>query len=269
MQRMQMDGIDFAWPTYAKVATVTVRKPEAQIERAADGTIRLRELFTPAGEGGATPEPTKDAKPVKEAKKDEKPKKDAKPAKVDTKVPPEAQAKGGAVGFPLEVGAFVIEDGYVRFLDRAVKPAFSETVSRLAVRVENLSSTPGTRAKLKSQAIVGGDAALDVTGELAPLGQLYADLSGELRGFALSSVNPYAASAGAGIVEKGKLGLPFHVKIENNQIALTNEIAVQNIHVAQSREDDEVKRRVGLPLGLIVALITDADNSLKINLPVS
>ena len=60
----------------------------------------------------------------------------------------------------LEVGAFVIEDGYVRFLDRAVKPAYSETVSRLALRVENLSSTPGTRAKLKSQAIVGGDEGL-------------------------------------------------------------------------------------------------------------
>ena len=39
--------------------------------------------------------------------------------------------------------------------------------------------------------------------------------------------------------------------------------------MAPSREDDEVKKRVGLPLGLIVALITDADNTLKINLPVS
>jgi hypothetical protein len=262
VERMEMAGIDFAWPTYAKVATVTVRKPEAQIERAADGKIRLRELFVPEGEGGAAPEPAKDTKPVKEAKA-------SKPAKVDTTVPPDTQAKGGAVGFPLDVGAFVIEEGYIRFLDRAVKPAFSETVSRLALRVENLSSTPGTRAKLKSQAIVGGDAALDISGELAPLGQLYADISGELRDFTLASVNPYADSAVAWVVEKGKLGLKFHVKIENNQIDLTDEINVQNIRVAPSREDDEVKKRVGLPLGLIVALITDADNSLKINLPVS
>ena len=116
---------------------------------------------------------------------------------------------------------------------------------------------------------MGGDAALDIHGELAPLGQLYADLTGELRGFTLASVNPYADSAVAWVVEKGKLGIKFHVKIENNQIDLTDEIAVENIHVTPSREDDEVKKRVGLPLGLIVALITDADNSLKINLPVS
>ena len=262
VERMEMAGIDFAWPTYAKVATVTVRKPEAQIERAADGKIRLRELLVPEPEGGAAsePEPAKETKPAK----------DTKPApKVDAAVPPSTQAKGGAVGFPLDVGAFVLEEGNIRFLDRSVKPAFSETISRLAIRVENLSSTPGTRARLKSQAIVGGDAALDINGELAPLGQLYADIHGELRGFTLASVNPYADSAVAWVVERGKLGLKFHVKIENNRIDLTDEIAVENIHVAPSREDDEVKKRVGLPLGLIVALITDADNTLKINLPVS
>ena len=268
MERMEMAGIDFAWPTYAKVATVTVRKPEAQIDRAPDGKIRLRELLVPEPEGGAAPSAPEPAKVAKAEAKPAKTEKEAKP-KVDASVPPEAQAKGGTVGFPLDVGAFVIEDGYIRFLDRAVKPAFSETISRLAVRIENLSSTPGTRAKLTSQAIVGGDAALDIHGELAPLGQLYADITGELRGFTLASVNPYADSAVAWVVEKGKLGLKFHVKIENNQIELTDEIAVDNIHVAPTREDDEVKKRVGLPLGLIVALITDADNSLKINLPVS
>ncbi len=68
MERMEMAGIDFAWPTYAKVATVTVRKPEAQIERAADGKIRLRELLVPEPEGGAAsePEPAKEAKPAKD-----------------------------------------------------------------------------------------------------------------------------------------------------------------------------------------------------------
>ena len=158
-----MAGIDFAWPTYAKVATVTVRKPEAQIERAADGKIRLRELLVPEPEGGARSE--RQARERGQAREGRQ-----AGAEGGCGGPAGDPGQGGAVGFPLEVGAFVLEDGYIRFLDRAVKPAFSETISRLAVRVENLSSTPGTRAKLKSQAIVGGDAALDINGELAPLG---------------------------------------------------------------------------------------------------
>jgi hypothetical protein len=57
--------------------------------------------------------------------------------------------------------------------------------------------------------------------------------------------------------------------VERGQLDASNEIFVQNIHVAPTRQEDEVKKRVGLPLGLIVALITDGDNNLKINLPMA
>jgi hypothetical protein len=132
-----------------------------------------------------------------------------------------------------------------------------------------MSTTPGKRAKLSTQAILGGDAALDIKGELAPLGELYADIHGELRDFTLTRVNPYADSFIAWIVDRGKLGVKFRIKVERGQLDAANEIFVQNIHVTPSRQDDEVKKRVGLPLGLIVALITDGDDNLKINLPMA
>ena len=251
LERLEMAGIDFGWPTHARVATVTMRKPSARIERDASGAIPLRELLAPEP---AKPEPPKPA---------------AKPAPKAAPVPEPVRAAGGAVGFPLDIGAFVIEDGNLQFLDRTVQPAFSETMSRMALRIEGLSSTPGRRAKLTSQAIVGGNAALDIKGELAPLGELYADIHGELRDFTLASVNPYADSFIAWIVDRGKLGVRFHYRVERGQLEASNEILVANIHVAPTRQDDEVKKKVGLPLGLIVALITDANNDLKVNLPMS
>jgi len=267
LERLEFAGIDFGWPTHARVATITVKKPNLRVERDATGAIRLRELLevqqpesspAPAKPEPAKPEP---AKPVV-AKAAPKPKSAAP-------VPPEVQAKGGAVGFPIDIDAFVLEDGYIQFLDRTVQPAFSETLSQLAVRIEGLSSTPGKRAKLTTQAIVGGNAALDIKGEMAPLGELYVDITGELRDFSLASVNPYADSFVSWIVDRGKLGVRFHYRIERGQLEATNEFLVDNIHVAPSRQDDEVKKKVGLPLGLIVALITDANNDLKINLPMS
>src|SRR5207302_11236636 len=108
----------------------------------------------PAEKPQERPAATAEAKPADEPKRPKKPISD--------------DPRGGAVGFPVDIAAFVIDDGYVRFLDRSVEPAFSETLSRLAVKVEGLSTTPGKRARLTSQAIVGGDAALDVHGELAP-----------------------------------------------------------------------------------------------------
>ncbi len=252
--RLEMAGIDFGWPTHAGVATITVTRPEAQLERDAAGAITLRELLTAPPDEAAKPAP-------------------APPLAATTPAPKTTltgDPRGGAVGFPLDIGAFVIEDGYVRFLDRTVQPAFSETLSRLALRIEGLSSTPGKRARLTGQAIVGGDAALELHGELAPLGELYADISGELRDFTLTGVNPYAESTISWLIDRGKLGIRFHFHVERDQIDATNEVVVENLHVAPSaRENDEVKKRIGLPLGLIVALITDSDNGIKISLPVS
>jgi hypothetical protein len=271
LERLEMAGIDFAWPTYARVATITLKKPNARIERDASGVIRLRELLAVVEPDASAPAPAAPAatKPATPAS--------AKPAvaktepgpKVGAPIPPEVKAAGGAVGFPLDIGVFALEDGYLQFLDRTVQPAFSETLSRMALRIEGLSSTPDKRAKLSGQAIVGGDAALDFKGELAPLGELYADITGELRDFSLASVNPYADSFVAWVVDRGKLGVRFHYRVERGQLEASNEILVDNIHVEPTRQDDEVKKKVGLPLGLIVALITDANNDLKINLPMS
>ena len=69
--------------------------------------------------------------------------------------------------------------------------------------------------------------------------------------------------------DRGKLGVRFHYRVERGQLEASTEVLVSNIHVAPSRQDDEVKKRIGLPLGLIVALITDANNDLKVTLPMS
>jgi len=253
--RMEMAGIDFGWPTHARVAAITITKPQVEVERDASGNITLRELFI-VDEPGRT-QPSASPKPGA----DGEPKRPKKPLSDDP--------RGGAVGFPVDIAAFVIDDGYVRFQDRSVQPAFSETLSRFNLKVEGLSTAPGKRATLTSQAIVGGDAALDVHGELAPLGELYADIHGELRDFTLTTVNPYASSVVAWIVDRGKLGVKFRYHIERDQLVASNEIVVQNLHVEPTRKEDEVKKRIGLPLGMIVALITDGDDSLRVNLPMS
>ena len=250
--RMEMAGIDFGWPTHARVATITVTRPKVEVERDAAGAIALRELFTVETDG-----PTPSASPT------------STPGRPGPKKPLSDDPRGGAVGFPIDIGAFVIDDGYVRFVDRTTQPAFSETLSRFVLKVEGLSTTPGKRAQITSTAIVGGDAALNVSGELAPLGELYADIHGELRDFTLTTVNPYANSFIAWIVDRGKLGVKFRYHVERDQIEAANEIVVANLHVQPARKEDEVQKRIGLPLGMLVALITDADNGIRVQLPMS
>jgi uncharacterized protein involved in outer membrane biogenesis len=251
-QRLRFDGIDFAWPKHARVAKIALAKPEIRIERDKDGVMSLRTMFTPDGRARSRPE---------------------KPAPKETKGKPAAQPAEpqNPSGLPVtvEIGTITIEDGYARFLDRTVDPAFAQELSRFGLVIEGLSSVPGRRARVATQAVIGGSSAFDLKGEIAPIGEVYADLTGELRDFKLASVNAYADPITAWFLKTGELAVKMHFRIEKNQLTADNDIEVKNLTVAPSRENDEVKKKVGLPLGMIVALVTDQDNGIKVNVPLS
>jgi uncharacterized protein involved in outer membrane biogenesis len=251
-ERLRFDGIDFSWPKYARVSKIALVKPEMRVERDKDGVISLRKMFTADGRAPSRPE--------KPAPKETKAKPASKPAE-----PP----KPGGLPITVEIGTITIEEGYARFLDRTVDPAFAQEISRLGLVIEGLSSVPGRRARVATQAVIGGSSAFDLKGEIAPIGEVYADLTGELRDFKLSSVNPYADPLTAWFMKTGELAIKMHFRIEKNQLTAENDIEVKNLTVAPARENDEVKKKVGLPLGMIVALVTDQDNGIKVNVPLS
>jgi uncharacterized protein involved in outer membrane biogenesis len=260
-QRLRLDGIDFSWPKYAKVSKITLTKPDVRVEREADGAISLRKLFEldPAKVDASKPEVAR-----REPEKPEPPRKDA--------AAPGASPDGqpaSPIPIPVEIGMFVLEDGYAQFVDRTTTPPFTESLSRFALTIEGLSTTPGRRARLTTQAVIGGNSAFDLKGEIAPFGEVYADLSGELRDFKLTSVNPYADPLIAWAMKTGQLAIKVHYRIEKNQLTAENEVIVRNLTVAPTRQNDEVKKKIGLPLGMIVALITDADNGIHVNVPLS
>lgn len=253
LERIQVDGYDFAWPKHARASKITLTKPDIRVERDKDGVISLRKLFAPEP-GGAGREPEKPEAPAS--------------AKRESAAPAEPQ-KPGWLPIALDFGTITIEDGNARFIDRTTTPAYSETLSRLAVGIEGLSSIPGRRARLTAQAVIGGSSAFDLKGEIAPFGEVYADITGELRDFHLTSVNPYADPLIAWFMKTGELAVKVHYRVEKNQLTADNEIVVKNLTVAPSREGDEVKKKIGLPLGMIVALITDSDNGIRVQVPLS
>ncbi|MEK7836962.1 MAG: DUF748 domain-containing protein, partial [candidate division NC10 bacterium] len=170
----------------------------------------------------------------------------------------------------LDLREIVLEDGYARFLDRTTRPVFSQDISRLALTVRGLSNAPGRRATLTAQGIVGGDAALDLRGELSRLGEdLYADLVGELRDFSLASANPYADSLLSWIIRRGRLAVKVHYRVEEDRISGQNDVVVRNLEVARGGAGDEVQRRIGLPLGLIVALLKDTRGNITFSVPLT
>jgi hypothetical protein len=250
VERMELVGLDFAWPTRAAVARVGFRSPAVLIERSPDGVINLRALFTPPPTPGETAPP-------------------APPAPAPAAASP--KDKGLLETMAIELAEIRVENGTIRFLDRTTKPAFSEDVSRLELSVTGLSNKRGQLAKLTMQSVIGGDSALDLRGDIGPLGApRFVDLAGELRSFPLPTVNPYAEQTIAWIIRRGDLKYNVKFKLDDDQVTANNEILIGHLQVAKSPDrGDEVKQRIGLPLGLIVALIKDTHGEIRVNVPVS
>lgn len=253
VQRMDLVGIDVDWPRRAAVAKAGFQRLAVEVEREADGSFDVRKLFeAPA---------TADGKPG------------ADPSASPGLAPParrEAEPKGLLDTMRLDFKQVRVEQGSVRFLDRTTSPAVSQDLSRLELTASNLNNRPGERAQLAVQSVVGGDASLDVRGELASIGSpTFVDLVGELRSFQLPSVDPYTEAATGWTIKKGELQYKVRFKLDGDELEASNDVVVGKLQVAPASGTDEVKRRIGLPLGLIVSLVKDGKGEIHANVPVT
>ncbi len=258
VERMDLVGIDLDWPKRAAVAKASFRRLRVDVEREADSSINLRRLFT-ASEAAATPAaPAAASAPA------------ASPAPAPGPSPEGPKPKGLLETMQLAFKEVRLEDGFIRFLDRTTTPAFSQDLSRLELTLTDFGNRPGQRAKLVLQSVVGGDAGLDIRGEIGSLGSPpFIDLVGDLRRFKLSSVDAYATANIGWVINKGELEYKFRFKLDGDALTVSNEMVVGQLQVSPASGGDEVKRRIGMPLGLIVALIKDQKGDIRANIPVT
>ena len=122
---------------------------------------------------------------------------------------------------------------------------------------------------LAARGVVDGEGRLELRGEASGIGEaLRADLVGELTDFPLASANPYAQATGW-IVGDGRLTAKVHYRVEGDQLIGEHDLLLSDLKVEQAREGDLVKQRIGLPLGLIVALLKDTGGDIDFTVPIS
>jgi len=258
VERAELVGIDFDWPKRAAVAKAGLRRPAVEVERQADGSFELAKLF--------------EAPAAADAKSSAAPSASPAPAR-QQKTPgpsPRDKPKNLLETMRLDFKELRIEDGSVRFVDQTTKPAVSQDLTRLEVTVTNVNNRRGERAQVAAQSMVGRDASLDVRGEVGAIGSpAFIDLVGELRSFKLPSVDPYATATTGWMIKRGELTYKMRFKLDGDALEANNDVVVGKLQVAPSSGADEVKRRIGLPLGLIVSLVKDGQGEIHANVPVS
>jgi hypothetical protein len=231
-ERVQATGVDIDWPERVAVRDLSLRQPWILLERDQRGALVLGTLLTPRTANGSAP--------------------------------------NGGAAVPITVDHLRVEEGGVRTVDQRVAPPFALDTQRLTGRVTGLSTDPAAGpARLEMAGRVAADSSLTVRGTVGPLGgPLRLDVSADLRGFAVPRTNPYLVHQVAWQARTGWLTTSVRCRIDGDALDAKTDILVSQLEVARAADHDEAQARIGLPLGMIVALMKDRRGDIRVSLPV-
>jgi hypothetical protein len=240
-ERLDVAGVDVAWPGRVTASRIALSRPWVLVERDEKGGLPIRALLTP--------------------------RRDSRPGGGDAAAPAHEDAAGEPTA--ITIGTIVVADGGARFVDYTLKPAYTEDLSRLAVRIDGVTTQDPTPARVELSGRLGPGATLGLRGAVRPIGgPFFADVKGEVKDFAIPRVNAYLAHALAWTAREGRFSTAIAYRVEGDRLTARNDIHLARLRVVRAGMDDEAKKRVGLPLGLIVALMKNARGDIDISLPV-
>src|SRR6185312_1701575 len=113
-------------------------------------------------------------------------------------------------------------------------------------------------------------AELTLRGTLGRLGgPLSFDASGELREFAVPRTNPYLVQHVGWRTTEGRLTTKVQCRIEGDALSAKTDLRLSRLSLVRASASDEAQKRVGLPLGLLTALLKDRRGDISLSFPVS
>jgi hypothetical protein len=273
VRALELADVAVRWPEEIRVARLGVRGLSGLVEREPDGRLPLRALIAPRGPGSAHRNPVTAAgassAPAGPAPAGPPPGSAVPSTPASPPAGAEPRAAPPGVGRPLvRIDEAVVEDGDLRFIDRGGTPFYSEELSRLVLRMRGFTTDPEGEAALTVQGTVGGTGMLDLAGRLAPFREpFFLEVEGELREFELPRTNPMFRRLFAWLLKRGSLTTRLHYRIVGDQLEALNDVQLEGLAVERD-PGGGAGRRLGLPLGLLVAIATDSRGGLAFPLPV-
>lgn len=188
-------------------------------------------------------------------------------AKTETP-PPSAESSAATNTAPwITVGALVVGDGSLQFIDESIEPKVAMSIDELRVRIEDISSRLDTRLGIDVGAKVSGRGPIAITGNLRPL---KADPLGEVRvdfkNVDLTPLSPYLGKYVGYPLRRGKLELDLVYRLADRKLNADNKVLLDQFTLgASTGSPDAVK----LPVKLALALLKDRRGQINIDVPVA
>lgn len=247
-------------PLSVRIGDVSLSNFYAKVLITPEGRVNLKDLAkspSPAGESSpaATANP---ASPSAGSNSGTNPgaggKADASPAPVaDSSPPPD-----------IRVGRIQLTNGRVNFTDKFIKPNYSANLTDLNGRIGALST--GTLSDVELRGKVDRSAPLEITGRMDPLSKpIGLDIQAKARGIDMSSFSAYSSRYVGYTIEKGKLSVDVHYKVDKGELVADNNVFLDQLTFGKKVESPDA---LSVPVTLAVALLKNSRGEIDINLPI-
>jgi uncharacterized protein involved in outer membrane biogenesis len=237
LERASATGIDADWPERVAVDRVVLAQPWVLAERDDKGGLALRSLLTTSANT-------------------------CRPAPCE----PAESAKTTPVA--LTLAHLTVEGGGMRIVDQSVSPPFAVDLQSASVKLDGLSTADTKPARLELSGRVGPGSELVLRGTVGALGgPLKLDLNGELRDFAIPRANPYLLQHVGWKSTQGRITSKLQCRIDGATLSAKTDIRLSGLSVVRAAASDGAQSRIGLPLGMITALMKNRRGDINISLP--
>ena len=245
--RVEATGIDVDWPRRVAFERVRFVRPSLLIERDGSGEFRLPKLVTPrrgrAGDEARRPEIS------------------SSPGAAAAAAPPTTTT--------LEIATLNLDRASARFVDHTTTPAYAEEMSDVQFEVGGVTTAPGGRARIRAAGKLPGGASFTASGSVTPGEPRHLDLKVDLRDFVLPRANAYLNRFTGWTATRGGVTATASYTLDGNRLDARQDVVVRDVAVAQSGDEDEVQRRLGLPLSFLITLMKDSRGQIRLSVPVS
>ncbi len=185
-----------------------------------------------------------------------------KPASVAAAALPATPAAAPELGI-VKLG---ITGGQLSFIDRSLQPNAALVLSELEGSYLGLSSRPDVASKVDFRGRAGGLAPITITGHAMPLrNDLDTDVVLKIHGADLTDFTPYTGKYLGYTVQKGKLNVDAHLRIDHRNLKADNAVKLDQFYLGEKVKSPEA---TGLPVKLGLAILRDRKGVIAFDLPI-
>jgi len=156
--------------------------------------------------------------------------------------------------------------------DRTLKPAFRWTLSPLDLRIENIdTSSEATLSRVKLSARPGRHEKIDVAGEWALMSKVpNGEIDLKVDGLNLTPFSPFVEKSIGWRIRSGLYDHKTHAKLDHGLLQSDNSFVAHTFYLDKLGQEDLQgdTAQLGLPLGLALTLLRDADDNIRLAVPV-